>query len=156
MYRLLNDISGCRRAGFTRAYPHGFTDWRQENLAVTGLSGTAHIGNGFDDGFCGTVVEHDFDAKLGNELHLILGATVVLRVPPLPAVTGDFSDGDPLHAETRNGHLQVVELPRTNDCSDHFHRFGIVIGWSVPCGHAYAPSRQSFSLCSKCRFHASP
>ena len=60
-------------------------------------------------------------------------------MPPLPAVTRDFGYGDPLHAETRDGHLQVVELPRANDCSDHFHCFGIVIRWIAPFGRAYAP-----------------
>src|SRR5688500_13124226 len=60
-------------------------------------------------------------------------------MPPLPSVSRHFGNGDPLHAEARDGHLQVVELPRPNDCSDHFHRFGIVIRWSGPYGHAYAP-----------------
>jgi BMFP domain-containing protein YqiC len=35
--------------------------------------------------------------------------------------------------------LQVVELPRPDDCSDHFHRFGIVIRWIARSSRAYAP-----------------
>jgi hypothetical protein len=35
--------------------------------------------------------------------------------------------------------LKVVEFPRANDCSDHFHRFGIVIRWIARFARAYAP-----------------
>src|SRR5262245_52265845 len=62
-------------------------------------------------------------------------------MPALPAVTGDFGDGDPLHAEARDGHLQVVELPGPDNGSDHFHRFGIVIGWIARFASAYAPNQ---------------
>jgi hypothetical protein len=57
----------------------------------------------------------------------------------LPAVPGDLSDGDPLHAKARDCDLQVVELPGSDDGSDHFHRFGIVIGWITRSWRAYAP-----------------
>ena len=36
------------------------------------------------DGLCGCVVEHDLDAQLRHELHLVFGAAVVLRVAALP------------------------------------------------------------------------
>jgi hypothetical protein len=36
-------------------------------------------------------------------------------MPALTPVTGDLGDGDPLHAQTRDGQLQVVELPRADD-----------------------------------------
>src|SRR5688500_5479699 len=146
---LLNDISGCRRAGFTRANPHGFTDRRQENLAVTGFSGAAYIGDGFDDGLGRGVVQNDFDAQLRDELDAVFGSAEVFRVAALPAVTRHLGDGDPLHAKTRDGHLQVVELPRSNDGSDHFHRFRIVIRWIARTGRAYPPYRSVFKPCDR-------
>jgi len=54
----------------------------------------------------------------------VLRAAVQLGVPLLPTEPLHLGDGDPLHADLRQGFTHVIELEGLDDCHNHFH------GWS--------------------------
>src|SRR5262249_17071309 len=67
------------------------------------------------------IVADHLDANLGHQIHLVLGATVDLGVPALPAVSARFAHRHPVHAERLQRRLDVIELERLYDSRHELH-----------------------------------
>src|SRR5699024_5770128 len=90
------------------------------------------------------VVDDDLNAHLRDEVDGVLGAAVDLGVPELPSVAAGLRDGHAVHADVREGLLDVAQPTRLDDGGDKLHEVtfsGVAAGTGSCTGStAAAPS----------------
>src|ERR1700742_3920721 len=90
--------SECIVVAFTGSDPDQTLHRSHPDLPVTDLAGPGHCDDRVDDPLDKLVVDHHVDAHLRHEVDRVLGPTVDLGVPALPAAALDFGDGKAQHS----------------------------------------------------------
>src|SRR5262249_31010846 len=111
-------VSEGALAVLARANTDHVADRRHENLAVADLPGVGRVLDRFDRAFHLIVGDDDFELHLRDEVDLILGATVVLGLPLLPAEPLHLAHRETLDAGGGEARLHLVEPERLDDRLD--------------------------------------
>src|SRR3954454_17096234 len=114
------DLQGVRPP-LTRPYPDQVVDRRRPHLAVADLPGCSRLHDDVHDVRGVVIGDHDVEAHLGHEVHLVLRAAIYLGVALLPAVAVDLGHGQTVDPECLQRRLHVVELERLDDGGDEPH-----------------------------------
>src|SRR3954453_19359368 len=158
------DLQGVRPP-LTGADADEVVDRRRPHLAVADLAGGGGLHDDVHDVRGVVIGDHDVEAHLGHEVHLVLRTAVHLGVPLLPAVTVDLRHGQAVHSEGLQRRLHVVELERLDDLRDESHAppsvaSSLVRLMDAPCTReerppAEPPEPQSYAD-SPCSFTSMP
>src|SRR4030095_16853390 len=100
---------------------HGAFDRHDENLAIADLAGAGGCGDHFDDLVQLLAGDRDFEAKLGQKIHLIFGAAIDFRMSLFPAVAFHCGHRHSVNADSRECITHLIELEWFYDSDDDLH-----------------------------------
>src|SRR6266853_2661658 len=112
-------------AGLAGADAHDLLEVVDEYLAVADLAGTGRTFDRLDRSLDDIVADRCLDLDLRQKIDHVLGTSIQLGVPLLPAETLDLGHRHALYANGGQCLADLVELERLDDRSDEFH--------GVPC-----------------------
>src|SRR6516165_12015856 len=98
-----------------------FLDIGDEDLAVSDAASARAVDDGFHGPLHHAILAHHLDFHLGQEVHDIFGAAILLGMALLPAESLSLGHGDALKANFMQGVLHFVQFERLDDRFDFFH-----------------------------------
>jgi hypothetical protein len=123
--------SQCGSVGLAGTDADSAIGRRDEDLAITDLSGLGGARDGAHHNFDLALLDGDFNSDFGQEIHGVIMALMLL-VAFLASKAHNLGNGHAFDASAREYLTDVIKLERFDDGNDPFHRVTLEIQSILP------------------------